>query len=504
MIRGSAVAAVAASVPVAARARQATPAAGGDVDIDAIDRFATEALAEYGVPGAAVAVVHRGEPLLVKGYGVRSIDGDDAVDADTVFQLASNTKPMTAFTLGSLVDEGKVAWTTPASEVVTDFRLMDAYAGLHADPRDLLAHRAGFPAFFGDVLGNLGYDRAETLRRLRYLQPGSSFRDIAAYSNLGYFVVGEMIARLTGAPWEEAMRARLFEPLGMTRSGAALADAPADGNMSANHATVNGEVVTVEADDHGSIGAAGSAISTASDMARWMTTLLSGGAADGEQVVASDTIRAMFDPVIPAEVSFTEAPPISAATGFAFSPGWGVFHWQDHEVIEKGGALAGVRTVVELVPELELGIAVLANLNLTYLPEAIRAFVLEQVLGPAGSDMQAEIRAMSAQIEQLFTPMQAPENPIPLEVTPQNLAGAYEQDLHGRFEVIADGDTVRIEAGPAAVPASLTHFGLNTFLIDWGGAAQLPEPLTFVLGPEGRAVAFETESLGRFERIDGD
>jgi CubicO group peptidase (beta-lactamase class C family) len=180
MLQGSAVAALAASMPAAARAGQATPAAEGDVDVDAIDRFASEALAEYGVPGAVVAIVQHGEPLLVKGYGVRSIDGDEPVDADTVFQLASNTKEMTAFTYGTFVDEGVAAWTTPASQLLPGLRLMDDSASLGANPRDLLSHRAGFPAFYGDLLGSIGYDRAEVLHRLRYVQPGNPFRDVAA------------------------------------------------------------------------------------------------------------------------------------------------------------------------------------------------------------------------------------------------------------------------------------------------------------------------------------
>ena len=303
MLQGSAAAALAASMPAAATASQATPAAESDIDVDAIDRFVAEALAEYGVPGAAVAVVHRGETVLAQGYGVRSIEGDDPVDANTVFQLASNTKPMTAFTYGTLVDEGIAEWTTPASALLTDLRLMDEYAAVHANPIDLLSHRAGFPEFFGDLLGDLGYDRAEVMRRLRYVQPGHEFREVAAYSNLGFFLVGEMITQLTGAPWEEAMQARLFEPLGMTRSGPSIASRPADGNMSANHAMVDGSLATVPVDDHGVTGAAGSAISTASDMARWMNALLAGGTVDGQQVIETETVQTMFNPVIAAPVT---------------------------------------------------------------------------------------------------------------------------------------------------------------------------------------------------------
>jgi CubicO group peptidase (beta-lactamase class C family) len=504
MLQGSAFAALAASMPAAATAGQATPAAGGDIDIDAVDRFAAEALAEYGVPGAAVAVVHRGETILAKGYGVRSIEGDDPVDADTVFQLASNTKPMTAFTYGTLVDEGLAEWTTAASALLTDLRLMDEYATLHANPRDFLSHRAGFPEFFGDLLGDIGYDRAEVVRRLRYVQPGHEFRDVAAYSNLGFFLVGEMITQLTGAPWEEAMQARLFEPLGMTRSGPSIESRPADGNMSANHATVDGSLVTVAVDDHGVTGAAGSAISTASDMARWMSMLLANGAVDGQQVIAADTVRTLFDPVIAAPVTFTEAPPISPTNGFAYSLGWGVFHWHDARVLEKGGARAGLRTVVNLVPELELGVAVLANLNLTYLPEAIRAFVLEQALGPADTDMQAEIRVMAQEIEAVFAAPPPTSAGLPMGADLDAYAGTYQQDLYGEFMIIVDGDNLRLEAGPDRRPAELRFDSLNTFLLDWGSPTEIPEPLTFTLGPDGTAVSFATESLGQFDRVEGD
>jgi CubicO group peptidase (beta-lactamase class C family) len=506
MLRAGAAAAIASSVPLTAHGRQATPAAGQAPDPAAIDRFASEAIEQYGVPGASVAVVLNGEPLLVAGYGVRSVDAADPVDVDTVFQLASNTKPMTAFTLATLVDEGTVEWTTTASEVIPELRLMDTYAELHADSRDFLAHRSGFPAFTGDQLDEFGYSVEETLRRLRYLPPGSSFRDVAAYSNLGYTVVGEMIARLTGGTWEAAMNERLFAALGMTRSGASMSDLPDDGNVSAVHAVVDGETVTVEPFGQpyvgGAIGAGGSAISTASDMARWMMTLLAGGMADGQQVVQADTVRTMFDPVMPSEVSFTETPPISATAGFSYGLGWGNFHWRGYEIMEKGGALPGIRTVVDLVPELGLGVAVMANMNLTFLPEAIRAFVLEQFIGPADTDMQATIFGLGAQLDAAFAAPEPPPDALPIQVPLDDLTGTYDQNLFGEIRVVADGDSLRIEAGPAGRPGALIHYSLNTFLLDLDSPTQIPEELTFVLGPEGQAVAFEHESWGRFDRVE--
>jgi CubicO group peptidase (beta-lactamase class C family) len=300
------------------------------------------------------------------------------------------------------------------------------------------------------------------------------------------------------------MQARLFEPLGMSRSGPSLASRPADGNMSGNHAMVDGTLATVDADTHGVTGAAGSAISTASDIARWMNALLAGGTVDGQQAIAAETVQTLFDPVIAAPVTFTETPPISPTNGFAYSLGWGVFHWQNHRVIEKGGALAGLRTVVNLVPELELGVAVLANMNLTYLPEAIRAFVLEQFLGPADTDMQADIRGMAAQIEAVFAAPPPTSAGLPMGAELDTYAGTYRQDLFGEFAVVVDGDELRLEAGPAGRSATLQFDSFNTFLLDWGSAAEIPEQLTFTLGPDGTSIAFETDSLGRFLRVDDD
>ena len=321
---------------------------------------------------------------------------------------------------------------------------------------------------------------------------------------MGIFIAGEVIARLTGAPWEEAMHARLMQPAGMSRSGASLADLPADGNTSANHGVVDGEVQVVPPDQHGETGAAGSAISTANDLARWMMMLLGQGSIDGAQLMQPDTVRELFVPSMVSPLSFSESPPITETSGFSYGLGWGTFHHEGYEILEKGGALAGIRTVVCMIPALNAGVAVTANLNLTLYPEAVRAFVLEQFLGTGSPGDQEGILALKAVVDQLIAPVPLPENPEPPTVPLDAFAGAYEHELWGQFEVIAEGDILRLEAGPAAKPAALHHYGRDTFLLDWGDVTSVPDPTTFVIGPDGIAIAFENESLGHFDRVEGD
>jgi hypothetical protein len=162
------------------------------VDAASARRITRWALAEYAVPGAAIALVQDGRLVLAEGFGVRDLATGAPTTADTVFQLASVSKTFTAATVAALVDRKKLGWETPMVSVLPAFRLHDAYAGQWVNARDLLSHRAGFPAFFGDLFDHFGYDRADVLRRIRHVKPATSFRDRPAYSNIGYFLAGEL------------------------------------------------------------------------------------------------------------------------------------------------------------------------------------------------------------------------------------------------------------------------------------------------------------------------
>src|SRR5262249_38994417 len=118
-------------------------------------------------------------------------------------------------------------------------------------------------------------------------------------------------------------------------------------------------------EDHDAMGPAGSITSTASDMARWVRMLLDRGSLDGKRVLSAGAVREMQRPAMVATPGFAELPPIDDRSGFSFTMGWASYYYQGHEVIEKGGARAGMRAVVTLVPEKNLGVAVLANLNFT-------------------------------------------------------------------------------------------------------------------------------------------
>ena len=188
-------------------------------DLKALDTFIARTMKEYQVPGAAIAVVQDGKVVLAKGYGVRDVTKPGAVDANTIFQLASVTKSLTATAVATVVDEGKLDWDTPVFNYLPEFVGYDPYMTRWLTERDLLAMRTGWPEFQGDMVDSFGYDRLEILRRLRYFKPRYSLREVAQYSNPGIFVAGEVAGRAANQSWNALVEDRVFKPLAMTRSG---------------------------------------------------------------------------------------------------------------------------------------------------------------------------------------------------------------------------------------------------------------------------------------------
>ena len=129
------------------------------------------------MPGFSLAVVKDDKVVFAKGYGVRELGKAEAVDADTLFAIASNTKAFTSAALAVLVDEGKLKWDDPVSKYLPSFQLYDPFVTREITVRDLLSHRSGLATFGGDLLWfESSYPRAEIIRRVRHLKPTSSFR----------------------------------------------------------------------------------------------------------------------------------------------------------------------------------------------------------------------------------------------------------------------------------------------------------------------------------------
>ncbi|MFP3939119.1 MAG: serine hydrolase [Acidobacteriota bacterium] len=504
------------SAPAAALERSADPVA-------AFDTYAEEARRAWRVPGLAVAVVDGGEVVLARGYGVRDLDASapegsgSAVDEDTLFAIGSTTKAMTAALLGQLAAVGELSWDDPVIDHLPAFRLKDPYATREVTIRDLLTHRAG--------LGNAdllwyGADRSweEIFPKLAGIEPAYSLRDGFVYQNLMYAVAGHLAARVAGSPWESLMEDRLFEPLGMERTVPTLARTAARDNVAAPHHEIEGEIRRIDNEPVDPVAPAGAVWSSAAELSRWVRMLLAEGAWEGGRVLPEETVAELFRPqtLIPREAFYPTAE-LTDPHWTSYGLGWFQQDYRGLMVQFHTGSIDGMSAIVGLVPEEELGVVVLANLDHAELRHALLWKALDLFTGSAKSgtesgaeeerDWSAEVRELYAERERRAEEAEAARDERRVDGTSPSLAleryaGRYTHPLYDRVEVRRDGAGLRLVAG-ARRTADLEHWHFDTFRARWDREWQGSTMVTFGLdetGAPGRLWVMGTA----FEREDGD
>ena len=290
----------------------ALPVAASDPDqtetLALLPHLADEVMVRWGVPGMSVAVVRSDEVVFAGGFGVTRRGTDEVVTADTVFGVGSVTKPVTALSAALLVDEGRLAWDEPVRTWLPEFRVQDVYTSLHATPRDLLAHRTGVPRHDLVWYGS-GDSREDLMDRLPYLASRSGFRSEFEYTNLLYAVAGYLMGQVVGSTWEDLVTDRIFEPLGMSRTGFTP---PIDGSVARPHAVDgDGDLVEIPMFVGGPVAPAAGMYSSAADLGRFLQSMLGRGTFAGERVFSETAVVETLTPQIavhglgPRELPFT-------------------------------------------------------------------------------------------------------------------------------------------------------------------------------------------------------
>jgi CubicO group peptidase (beta-lactamase class C family) len=464
--------------------------------LDGFDDFVTQTMSEYEVPGAVVGIVENDTIVYLKGFGVRELGNPEKVDPDTRFQIASVSKYITGGAIGTLVDEGKLSWDTPIVRYLPDFILNDTYAQDHVTLRDLLAHRSGLKKFDGELLGRVGYSNNEIMQRMQYLEPGASFREKYLYSNAGYFIAGEVAAKADNRSWEDLTDARIIQPLGMTRSGAHPETMYLDDNHVAGHAGIGAEIHTIPL-ELASLPAAGQVVSTGRDMMQWLQMMLADGSIDATQILKPGTVKEIHAASLVTGAGGPLGDP-NAASGL----GCDSYNFLGERVIEKNGALDGVRSVMILIPGKKSGIVVIANKQLTAFPEAVRDEFLERYIGRSSVDLQAREKASQVGWNSLIKSPARPEKAGSATINSSAVAGTYQSDLYGILQVNQgpDAGNMTIQLGPNKYPGNLTHWTNNTWYFSWSNPDDMVGFVTFETNPSGSVTGFTSKEFGRFSR----
>ncbi|WP_226574638.1 serine hydrolase [Acuticoccus sediminis] len=484
-----------------------------DVDdaVGLLDNTVTGLMDLTGIPGVAVAVVYKDEVIYEKTFGVREVGKPDPIDTDTVFLLASVSKPIASTVVAGLAGKELFALSDPVSQYNPAFALGDPYVTEHATFIDLLSHRSGLFTGAGDFLEDLGFDRDTILGRIEQ-QPLDTFRSSYHYSNFGYTAGGEAAAVAAGKPFEDVAEEVLFDPLGMTRTSYRHADYLAHENRAHIHVRTGPEATTWAAryDRNPDAEApAGGASSTITDMAKFVRLQLAEGEFGGEPVIARAPLAITHRPH-----SVTGGNPGSAARAHFYGLGWNVSYDDEGrvELSHSGAFTLGTSTNVTMLPGEDLGIVVLTNGEPIGVPETIATIFMDVVRnGEQTVDWYPLFhRAFAAMAEadiadaRAADPTGDPGEALPLEA----YAGTYDNSYFGPARVTLDGDALTMALGPDEAPVSfaLTRDVGGRFVFEtigeWGTG---PSRALFEIGADGTPSrltlgAYNTRGLGVFER----
>jgi CubicO group peptidase (beta-lactamase class C family) len=454
-----------------------------------IESFTQQTLAETGVPGMAMGIVYKNEVVYLGGFGVREAGKSDPVDADTVFQLASMSKPISSTVISSLVSDGVVSWDDPVIKYDPTFRMYDPYVTSHVTIADLFSHRSGLWGNAGNDLEQIGYDRATILQRLHLLKPAGPFRATYSYSNFGLTEGAVAAAKAAGEMWEDLAFERLYQPLGMTSTSSRYSDFIGRENRAHLHVMLNGQWTPKVTRDADAQSPAGGVSSSVRDLMQWVRLELANGVIDGKQLISKEALDAAHQP------AFVRGTNPDTGGPAYYGYGWNV-DYDSQGALRLGHAGAftrGARTLVTLLPEDELGIVILANAFPTGVPEGITDTFID--FARSGRTNKDWVAIWNQRYEALVAGEKEAEekygNPPSPNYPPKPLpayTGNYRNCYLGNVKVVAANGGLTLLLGPQKQPFVLEHWDGDTFLYHPAEEQPaFPSPVTFSIGPDGTA-----------------
>lgn len=443
-----------------------------------LDAYFQKVYQDWEIPGMSVGIIKDGKIILSKGYGLLEKGKSTKPNGASLYAIASNTKAFIATSIAILVEEGKLNWEDPVKKHLPYFELYDDYATEHTTVRDLLCHRAGLGTFSGDAIWyKSNYSAEEVVKRAAKVPQAYDFRAGYGYSNLMFIAAGEVIKAASGQSWSEFAKDRIFAPLEMNRTLTSTNDLVKLKNVATPHAfhdeETNNEPIAWANWDN--MGAAGGIISSTDDMLKWVQLHLNGGKVGDLQIYPTEAQEVLWQPHNNHKVNHASKELFPSRHFSAYALGWGTFDYGGHQIVNHSGGYDGMYSRVTMVQEANLGIVILTN-SMKGVSTWMMYHLLDEYLSIEGNDWNTFGLEAQTRGEKRWSDRKQGRLDKRLKNTQPTLllagyTGKYRCEMYGDIEVTSVDGALQLNFKSApALNATLSHWHLNTFKINWDQA----------------------------------
>ncbi|MEH2180526.1 serine hydrolase [Nostoc sp.] len=446
-----------------------------------LSEFINKAMQEWKIPGLAIAIVKDSKIIFCEGFGKRDIKQNLTVTPKTIFAIGSCTKPFTTMAMSILADRGKLDWDKPVRNYLPTFKLYDSYATEHITPRDLATHRSGLPPHDA-VWYKSRFTRKEIIERLQYLEPTHELRTIFQYQNLMYMTAGYLVGEIAQSRWEEFVQQEIFNSLEMKDSNFSVEKSQKADNFALPYQEKDDKFEKIPFQNVDVSGPAGSINSNVVDIANWLLLHLNQGKYGDKQIISPSNLSQMHSPqiVIGQPLEYNEL------FHYFYGLGWWISAYQGHNLIQHSGNIDGFSARMTLLPQDNIGIVVLTNMNKNPVIHTVTYYVCDRLLGldevPWNERMHekyAQAKEATAkakeQIASARKTLTQPSHPL------EDYTGDFEHPAYGILSVEINDN--HLTATHNSIIYKLEHYHYDIFVESELG--DKPKLISFLTDTEG-------------------
>jgi CubicO group peptidase (beta-lactamase class C family) len=415
-------------------------------------------------PGVAVAVIKDDEVIFSQTFGQRNVEENLPVTPNTIFAIGSSTKAFTATSVAIAVEDGNLDWDKPVRDYLPRFKMKDDFATARISVRDMLCHRSGLPrhdlAWYNSVA-----NREQLIERIAYLEPTRDFRTYFQYQNFMYMAAGYLAGYVEGTTWEDLVRQRIFNPLGMRHSQFSVDESQQTDDYALPYSEKHDEIVRSDFRNITTVGPAGSINSNLVDMIEWVKLQLNRGKVGEKTIFSEESAHQLHSPQMVIADPLWEQ--IFGVKQVSYGLGWFIDPYHDQTLIHHGGNIDGFSALVSFMPGINAGAVILTNLNGNFLPHVIMHELYDRLLSARSHDwhtqfkdlvdkLKAQIKEADAKADKERVTDTQPSHPL------DDYCGEFENPGYGVFS-ITHNDEGTLEATYNDFPARLEHYHYDVF-----------------------------------------